>query len=162
MYQTKEKGPPELCEVGNGLPLIPSFCFYFLSMNPNHIAMLWCSFCEHTEAFKNDSDLNIRWFSLVKVWIECGHCNEESCSCFLPIVWGLQKASSRPGLRVCSQWNGWMLTVSVLRSPLDQVLFYHLDILISNKNVGLDAEEGSAVHSGLVPCIGAEAYMTTS
>lgn len=111
---------------------------------------------------KNDSDLNIRWFSLVKVWIECGRCNEESCSCFLPIVWGLQKASGRPGLRVCSQWNGWMLTVSVLRSPLDQVLFYHLDILISNKNVGLDAEEGSALHSGLVPCIGAEAYMTTS
>lgn len=33
------------------------------------------------------------------------------------------------------------MTITVLKSPLDQVLFYHLDILISNKNVDLDTQK---------------------
>lgn len=33
------------------------------------------------------------------------------------------------------------MTIAVLQSPLDQVLFYHLDILIGNKNVDLDTQK---------------------
>ena len=49
-----------------------------------------------------------------------------------------------------------MLTITVLKSPLDQVLFYHLDILLSHNWGSGDPEVGSAVHDGPAPFAGVE------
>lgn len=120
---------------------LPSI-FSFPVMNSKHIAMLWFLTVTIHKLFLK---IVVVW------WLDPPPPSSELNVCILMskvlaashLWFGSWRKLCRWGQfsePVSSGVVEW-LTVSVPRSPLDQVLFYHLAILISNKNVGLDAQE---------------------